>query len=264
MISGTSYLSRAISLAALLFLPFIAGAQQSTLDVPDSLVKKDSIQTIKMLIVPFNPNMYFSDADKDIGEVSKVDQNQVRNKVSASLESSVSSYLDLYYDVEGLSKQTDGRDDLDLIFGSISYSPQEIETPKEEKKSGLKGLREKVKTKQVEAPEEQKDPESYMDIEFADSRLIDYLSSKYGVDYVIFFNQFEIKTDYENCIDLQMRNYYREIKVHYSVVGKDGKKISGDVITIPYNSNENNLQVIVKENFGQISQMLFNRIYLQK
>lgn len=239
-------------------------AQQSTLDVPDSLIKKDSIQTIKMLIVPFNPSMYFSDADKDIGDVSQVDPGQVRNKVNASLESSVTSYLDLYYDVEGLTKQIDANDDLDLIFGSISYSPQEIKAPEEEKQGGLKGLRNKVKPKQNEALEEKKDPESYMDITFADGRLIDYLTTKYGVDYVIFFNQFEIKTDYENCINLQLRNYYREIKVHYTVVGKDGKKISGDVITIPYNSNENNLQVIVKENFGQISQTLFNRIYLQK
>jgi len=262
MIFGTSYLSKALSLASFLVLPFVTLAQQSTLDVPDSLVKRDSIQTIKLLIVPFNPNMYFSDADKDISDVSKVDPGQVRNKVSASLESSVTSYLDIYYDAKGITKQTDATDDLDLIFGSISYSPQEIAAPAEVKKSGLKGLREKAKPEKV--PEAKKDPASYMDIAFADGRLMDYLTSKYGVDYVIFFNQFEIKTDYENCIDLQLRNYYREIKVHYTVVSKDGKKISGDVITIPYNSNENNLQVIVKENFGQISQMLFNRIYLQK
>lgn len=264
MIFGTS--SRIKLLFSLLALGSIfsnVSAQESTLDVPDSVINRDSIKTIQMLVVPFNPSMYFSDADKDIGEVSEIAPGQVRNKVNTNLEVTVTEHLNLYYDVKGISKQKDLGEDLDIIFGSLQYSPQEIKEAEPEKKSGIKGLRDKLKQEETD-PVKKKDPETYMDISFDDTRLIKYISEKYGVDYVIFFNQFEIKTDYENCIDLQMRNYYREIKVHYSVYSKDGQRISGDVITLPYNSNENDIQVIVQENFGQISDILFKRLYLQK
>ncbi|HCS20985.1 MAG TPA: hypothetical protein DIW47_10580 [Bacteroidetes bacterium] len=264
MTFGTSSLVKLFLLAGLVSASISGSAQQITHDVPDSLIKKDSIHEIRLLIVPFNPSMYFSDADKDIAEVSKVEPGEVRNKVNASLEATVSSHLGLYYSAKSLSKQKDGGDDLDIIYGSITYAPR-VKAPEtgEKKKPGLQGLREKIKPAE-EVPEKQADPETYMDISFADGRLMDYIGSKYEVDYVVFFNQFEIITDYENCIDLQLRKYYREIKVHYSVYGKDGKKISGDVITIPYHSNENDIQIIVKENFGTLSSTLLQRIYLKK
>ncbi len=251
-------------LAGLVSASITGYAQESTHDVPDSLIKKDSIREVRMLIVPFNPSMYFSDADKDIAEVSKVEPGEVRNKVNASLEATVSTHLGLYYSAKSLSKQKDAAEDLDVIYGSITYAPQ-VKEPEagEKKKPGLQGLREKIKPAD-DVPEKPADPETYMDISFADGRLMEYIGTKYEVDYVVFFNQFEIITDYENCIDLQMRKYYREIKVHYSVYSKDGKKISGDVITIPYHSNENDIQIIVKENFGTLSSTLLQRIYLKK
>lgn len=264
MTFGTSSLVKLLLLTGLVSASITGYAQQSTHDVPDSLIKKDSIREIRMLIVPFNPSMYFSDADKDIAEVSQVDPGEIRNKVNASLETTVSSHLDLYYSAKSLSKQKDGAEDLDIIYGSITYAPQ-VKEPEagEKKKPGLQGLREKVKPAD-DGAEKPADPETYMDISFADGRLMEYIGTKYEVDYVVFFNQFEIITDYENCIDLQMRKYYREIKVHYSVYSKDGKKISGDVITIPYHSNENDIQIIVKENFGTLSSTLLQRIYLKK
>src|SRR5690606_3285175 len=209
------------------------------------------------------PAMYFSDADKDIAEVSQISPSQVRSRMSASLDASVSDQMGLYYSTKRLDKQKDAPEDLDLIFGSINYAPKEVEKSTEEEKTSpeLKGLRAKLKGNQTE---KEKETENYMDIAFGDQKLLDYLSSKYEVDYLIFFNQFEIKTDYENCIDLQMRKYFREIKVHYTVVSKDGEKVSGDVITLPYHSNENDLSTIVRENFGEISDTLLKRIYLKK
>ncbi|MDX5320382.1 MAG: hypothetical protein LPK45_04775 [Bacteroidota bacterium] len=264
MISGTSYLvKRLLALLVISSYSFLAFGQQSTLDVPDSVINRDSTKQIKLLIVPFNPAMYFSDADKDIGEITNVEPKEVRNRVNSSLESTVSEELNLYYEAKSLSKQKDALDDLDLIYGSIDYAPTEIVEPETEKKPALKGFKDRLNPKEDD-PNQEKDPETYMDIAFADGRLMEYITSKYEVDYVIFFNQFEIRTDYKNCIDLQLRQYYREIKVHYTVLSKDGKKISGDVISIPYHSNENNLSVIVQENFGQISNQLLDRIYLKK
>lgn len=215
------------------------------------------------MIVPFNPAMYFSDADKDIGEVSKMEPGKVRDHMNSSLEATVSSHVGLYYTTIGLSKQKEGNEDLDLIFGSLNYAPVErtvTQKAEPEKKPVWKGLPQKEPKEKAG----QENKEIYMDIAFADTRLLEHLSAKYDVDYVVFFNQFEIITDYENCIDLQMRKYYREIRLHYTVMSKDGKRLGGDVIVLPYHSNENNLPVIIRDNFGEISQILLRNIYLKK
>lgn len=262
MIFGISSRDKVRSLGTsllLLFGPFLYG-QQQTLDVPDSLVKKDSIEHIRLLVVPFSPSMYFSDADKDISDVSKIKQNEVRGKLNASLETTVSEYLDLYYNTRGISKQNQVGDDLDLIFGSINYLPSEKKKAEEPQKSKIKNP---LKGKKEENPNP-KEEDPYMDISFDDMRMLNYLTEKYETDYILFFNQFEIKTDYTNCLDLQLRKYSREIKLHFTVFSKDGKKITGDVITVPYHSNENDISVIVKENFGEISRQLFQNIYLKR
>lgn len=262
MIFGISFHDRIrlLGTSLLLISCSLIYGQQQTLDVPDSLVKKDSIEHIRLLVVPFSPSMYFSDADKDISEVSKINQNEVRGRLNSSLETTVSEHLDLYYNTRGISKQNQVGDDLDLIFGSLTYVPSERKRPTEAPKVKIKNP---LKGKKEESPNN-KEEEPYMDISFDDLRLIEYLSGKYETDYILFFNQFEIKTDYENCLDLQLRKYSRELKLHYTVFSKDGKKITGDVITVPYHSNENDISVIVKENFGEISRQLFQNIYLKR
>ena len=262
MISGIFF--RGNKLLCLLIAMMAASAalaqKTNTFQVADSSVNKDSTKYISFLIVPFNPAMYFSDADADIADVSKIEPGKVRDKFNGSLEANIADKLENYYDVKRLSKQTDAADDIDLIFGSISYSPEEKKAEKEPAKDKLQNLKKKMQKE----GEKSEDKETYMNIGFADQRLTNFLADKYGVQYLVFINQFEIKTDYENCIDLQLRKYYREIKVHYTVVDRSGSKVSGDVLTIPYHNNENNVETIVKDNFGKVSNEIFSRLYLRK
>ncbi|TNE82380.1 MAG: hypothetical protein EP332_00450 [Bacteroidetes bacterium] len=258
----------------LLFVGFQAKAQSSLEAAPvDTTINKDSTQQLSILIVPFNPAMYFSDADKDISEQSNVDQTKVKDKFSGSLESTLNEHIGLYYDTKSISKQPDAVDDLDIIFGSINYkaeTKQKEEAPKEEgeeessAKKFFKGLKKTMNSVVGDTTQKAENTESYMNISFDDNRLIKFLTEKYKSEYVLFINQFEVKTDYENCIDLQLRKYYREIKVHYTLVSKDGKQVSGNVITLPYHSNENKVENIVKENFGEVSNQILNKIYKQK
>lgn len=234
-------------------------AQESTLQMPDS-VKTDSTRNISFLIVPFNPAMYFSDADNDIAEVSNISKDKVRGRFNGSMEGSLADKLSPYYEVKMLSRQKDADGDMDIIFGSVNYLPA-VKTIPEKKQANPKqgerikdALRKKPAEKQV----------SYMDISFDDDRLTGFLAEKYGVKYFIFINQFEVKTDYENCLDLALRKYAREITVHYTVLDKAGKKIGGDVIVIPYHSNENKIEQIVKDNFGLISTEITTNIYFRK
>ncbi len=269
MTSGTSSLLKGFFCLLTVLTGLGLQAQDYTSGVPDSTFNKDSVSEIRILIVPFNPAMYFSDADKDIGDVSQLPPGEVRRRMSANLENALSDQFGLYYNSKGISKTKDAADDLDLIFGSIQYAPKPAnpqENSEEEKpaKSVLNGLKQKLKEGQKDTEKQKADESSiYMDVAFSDQRLLNYLGDKYETDYVIFVNQFEIITDYENCIDLQNRKYYREIRVHYSVYSRDGKRVGGQVIVMPYHSNENQISVIVRDNFGQISRQLMEQVYKQ-
>lgn len=276
MISGTSQNRNRLifTLISLFFLGFQAKAQSSLEAAPaDTSINSDSTKQLSILIVPFNPAMYFSDADKDISEQSNVEQAKVKDKFSGSLEATLNEHIGLYYNTKSISKQPDAADDLDIIFGSVNYKAEtkqkeeaKAEEGKEESgaKKFFKGLKKTMNSVVGDTTEKPESTESYMNISFDDNRLIKFLSDKYKAEYVLFINQFEVKTDYKTCIDLQLRKYYREIKVHYTLISKDGKQISGNVITLPYHSNENKVENIVKENFGEVSNQILNKIYNQK
>jgi hypothetical protein len=269
MISGTCCLKKYLALALLLLFFFQGNAQQqNTSEMPeafaDSSIHKDSTKNIRVLVIPFNPLMYFSDADRDIAEVSRIGANKVASRFNGSLVENIAGHIGLYYDASALSGQKDASEDLDIVFGSIEYLPEEkeISAVGKQDRPVWQNIKEKVKSngKSDERPEKVQ----YMNITLPDRRLIDFLHEKYGSDYFIFINQFEIKTDYKNCLDLQMRQYYREIKVHYTILSKESEIISGDVITLPYHSNENEIGNIVRDNFGQVSALLLSRLYLKK
>ncbi len=275
MISGTSQNRNRfiLSLLVLLLAGVQARAQSSLEAVPtDTTINADSTKQVSILIVPFNPAMYFSDADKDISEQSNVDQAKVKDKFNGSLEATLNDHIGLYYATKSLSKQPDASDDLDIIFGSVNYkseTKQKEELKEEGKEEGsakkfFKGLKKTMNSVVGDTTEKAESTESYMNISFDDNRLIKFLTDKYMAELVLFINPFEVKTDYKTCIDLQLRKYYREIKVHYTLLSKDGKQISGNVITLPYHSNENKVENIVKENFGEVSNKILNKIYNQK
>ena len=43
------------------------------------------------------------------------------------------------------------------------------------------------------------------------------LSEKYGTDIFVFMSQLEIKTNYDDCLNLALKIYQREIKVHFAI-----------------------------------------------
>ncbi len=261
MISGISSLvvKRSVTLICLIASAWLVkGQTPGTTFMADSAIKKDSTRAISFLVVPFNTAMYFSDADKDISEFSQLPAEKVKDRFNGSLEAMIDEEFGLYYKTVRLSKQGNSDSTLDLIYGSITYKPEDV---KEEKPEQENNPLKKLSARKDKKPTSEK--KSYMNIS-GDKRLFQHLAASYGTDYFIFINQFEIKTDYENCIDLQMRKYYRELNVHYSVFSKNGEWINGGIITVPYHSNENKIEVIIQDNFSVLTQTLLEKVYLKK
>jgi len=208
----------------------------------------------KILIIPYEPSMHLSDADLDISEYSERSPMQIRamfrigltEKINTRLQSSFQTYS-LLQDLRPEAVQ-----ELSRIYSAIDYSfdtsyailhprpdSNEAKGRWNEKKAGKKELEKRTATGDVK----------YMNVKILDPGLVAMLTEKYGVDLIVFLTQVEIKTNAKDCIDFQSHIYQRDFKMHYAVFDREGKQLYGDVSTVKFPSNSNEIGDIMAKNF---------------
>lgn len=261
----------------LAFLPLLLNAQDSVLEPGE---KQDSFNYNKVMIIPFDPQMYFSDSDKELADFNNKKVRDIHLMFRQGLEYSTNvRILDRYQTYEIMrDTNDDALLDLKAIYEGISYKYQpsgSVLLAKEEKKkkSFIEKFEEKIKGKnENEKEEENKDARfasrykenteetRYLDAMIHSNEMLKYMSGKYGTDLFLFINQFELKTNFENCLDRAALIYEREIKVHFSIYDKNGRHIFGDVVTVIFPSNTNSMDEIIRKNFPLISNYLAGKM----
>lgn len=221
----------------------------------------------RVVIVPFDPYLYFSDADHDIARQSRVPVPNVRYIFRARL----SALLDPL-GLEPVSLLSAGRrdsvDELRKVYQSLAYSYQPI-TPSrfnplaaklKTPPAGPQAWWQRQKEKLGVTPPGTANPaaagDKYYGVKVKNLDFYPYFNSRYQADYYLFINQFEIRTDYTNCIDRVTQNFVREFVVHYTIFNAQGKLLAGNQVKIPYVSNVNDVDKIVRDNLGKMAQRI--------
>ena len=88
------------------------------------------------------------------------------------------------------------------------------------------------------------------------------LKDKTGSDVFVLLNQFEIITNYNDCLDLALKIYRRQLKAHYSVFDADGNQLYGDVAVVDFPSNANDVREIMSRNFPKIAEAIAKNVQL--
>jgi LysM repeat protein len=224
----------------------------------------------QILVIPFDPYLYFSDADAEIAAKSNMPMPKVRQMFRRRLN----ALLDVQgYEMIHLlgGKTKDSTSDLNKIYSSVTYGYQdEIYSPynpnnaqykvqddvsQKESKSWFGKQRDKMQgVNQATATSYNtpKDHGKYFGVKIGNPELFTYFKQKYDIDYYVFINQFEVKTNYENCLDRAALNYERTFTTHYSIFDANGKQIAGNKFKTHYNSNSNYVMTIVADNAPKI------------
>jgi len=204
----------------------------------------DTAKHHKVLLIPYNPMMHLSDADRDMAEFSDKDPEVLRKMFRMGLTRNVNSKIFEVY--ESHSLLTDytqaGQKDLDIIYGSIGYAMEDAMA----KKDSVQASKSKKKA-------EEKPKEKYLNVKLSHPELLKMLSEKYGTDIFLFISQLEIKTNYDDCLNLALKIYQRQIKVHFAIFDKSGKQLGGDVAVALYPSNSNDIGQIMSDNFPVVA-----------
>jgi hypothetical protein len=207
-----------------------------------------------LLVIPYMPAMHLSDADQDIAEGSQIDLGEVRTKLRTGIVTKMNQRFADVYDArvpdEGFVKSSDR--DYDMLYHSIAFEQDSTYPFKNPKKFAVVDTTiagKKAKKKDID--------KTFINGVVRDPQLLPDYSKKYGADYFILLNELDIKTHFEDCINLAMKIYRRDIKIHYTIYNKRGEELYGDVAVVHFPSNSNDVDQIINENFPKISDYVY-------
>lgn len=219
-----------------------------------------------IMVIPFDPDMYFSDSDQMLAKYNQTSVPEVRKLFRYGLTSTMSAKIMSEYGTRSMLQDTtkDVQEDLYAIYKNISYYEDKSSGPqvyaegeKPAKKSGgffkRNNSNNDMGTADNVATIDKHEARNYINVKVHSKELLTYISEKYNTDIFLFINQFNLATNYEHCLDRANNVFQREVLVHYSVFDAQGNQLAGDVALVNFPSNSNDIMAIMKANFPALS-----------
>lgn len=208
-----------------------------------------------ILLIPYQPEFYLSDAERDIIQQSDRGPEEYRNYFRQVLDLKLMAELETIGPVYSMLQDTSaaGRRDLIRYYSTTGFSyadpvgpriPDKKEIRKEDKKFEL--FKDPQRAPQTITT---RGDSKFMQAEPGDTAFFRALAAKHHSGLIISINQFEIKTNYNSCIDIANKVYRRELLLHYSIFLPDGKQIRGNFLMEFFPSNSNREQDIAEKCF---------------
>lgn len=227
----------------------------------------DSGLTHRIMIIPYDPQFYLSDADHDIMEATRQEPQKVRESFRKTVDlyvqhaiGSFRSCISLLNDADSLPELKEA---LMMAYSKTGYRYEKampLPVQKERADSVNKALKKlsKENTDSRTAHNYHVVPPDarYMNAVINKPEILEGLFSTYGTDIFVFLNQFEIKTNYKNCLDIANKVYQRELMIHFSVYDYKGKQLAGSYAMSTFPSDSNNAAEIMKNCFPEIARLI--------
>lgn len=223
----------------------------------------DTMELHKVMLIPYDPRYYLSDADRDIMEQSKTDPERFRSDFRHNIDRHVQRAIGRsYYCISLLNDTTDAlQETLYTIMGRTGYRYEKA-IPITPKKVEFEKVSSKEKSN-TKTHEDSKTATSYIPVKHdavymhavvsKPAELFARINEAYDADYFVFLTQFDIKTNYNSCMDIARKIYRREVMVHFSIYDKTGKVIAGSYATSFFPSDSNNANSIMGDCFPEIA-----------
>jgi hypothetical protein len=242
----------------------------------------------KVLIIPFEPKMYISSADKEIASRTKLTHQEIRenmrygisNQMRHAVGKGMKSVSLLHIDTGAVGR------DLGYIYNSIGYKykplpEDDIARNKQNEEdlkpvNKLKGSLNKLIKHDNLAPKESNGEtrikngqihstvsygEKFMNTSIHNPSLLKVLSAKYQADVFLFINELNIEAAAPaSRSGLSALSYKRKVKVHYTIFNKDGKELHGGAAIVYMPSTTNDMNKIINNYFPILAQNMSDNI----
>ncbi len=236
-------------LPLLLLLPLYSSAQSQPAPKPEKL---------KVLLIPFEPRLYISEADRNINKETKMTFKQIVHAFRKGLDGVLGNQFKTAFTVVSLMNDTTkSASDLKAIYGSVGYNysiapgPDQLLPPKEQAKPKTNPAKGHLDT------EMQGNEKKFMNTKVSNTALFSALNKKYKADVFVFVNELDIKATPD--FDDATQSYKREVAVHYSVFDKSGKALCAGLAETTCPSSENVPAKITSNYFTALAKTIFDR-----
>lgn len=227
--------------------------------------KTDSLKYQRILLISYNPDYYLSDAEQDLMKQNKRTPDEYREYLRRALDNKLAGQLEKTLPCTSLLPDTTRRTK-ENTWDFYNHSGLKYTNPygrSAKTQSGiLKTATEKKEKSQHEAAayRQLQGDVKVMDNSITDSSWLKNMAKEYAADLMVSLNQFEIKTNYNSCLDISRGIYRREVWVHYTLMESSGKKLSGDVAIASFPSNDNAVEGIAEKVFPQVAADIAGRV----
>ncbi|MFN7013489.1 MAG: hypothetical protein ACK4ON_04360 [Bacteroidia bacterium] len=211
--------------------------------------KNESLDAREVLLIPFEKNMYRSDADIDIAQASGISVHELRvlfrNELQKHLEKALTGKKSSY---NLLNETPSFKKDFDYINYSTAYKYELLDGEKEKEKSG---------TKNGQITGNAHSGNRFMNRTISNPKSIEVIHKKYGSEYFVFINQMDIgPASATNQNDIMNETFNREIKVHYTIIDKQGNEINSGIASATFPFKKKKADVIINDTFPAIAQKI--------
>lgn len=236
----------------------------------------------RVLVVPFDERIYFNDATPEIARHDNLTHDEIMEYFRHQLNLQLTNSLMDSCEIVDLMSNNTREDEADIIglYTTMSYILQLAEfEPEEEPKNIIARKRaeklEEIRRKQREEEmanarpgirngelvgHKQNTDDMYLHIVIEQPEVLKEIAQRRRVDYFLFVNQFDIKTDFRDPYMSGNRNMQRLMRVHFSIYNSNGEFVSGNYAStkIPY--YEDDKERIVSQYFPEIMRQILKKI----
>lgn len=263
---------RSLVLVFILF-PFL-GAAQTDMFGDEKVTKTDqevyaegASEKAKILIIPFEEKLFYCDIMRDLTSVNQMTQletfNRFRNEIQLSLQAALKDSMET-----ATFLNTDSITDEDLIdiYSVLGYKYIPVPVKEEVNEKG-KAKKEKptsepkheVGVRDGHVVAERDATERYMNAQLKDHSVLNRFHSNYGLNKFLFINQMDVKMDLSDP-ETAFIDPKRVVAIHYTIMDKDGKQISGGLATESFPGTESRLNHIIGRTFYKLSAEVLDQL----
>lgn len=249
----------------LLLLISLKGIGQNVPTADIDTTKKYS----KIMIVPFEHQMYLCDVQSSLAAVSKKNHQQIVQFFRYGIASELQNKFLYLYNTSSLIHIQDTMHDLERTYAAVRYKFEVYEEepvateepskkkslfPKKKKKTTSSSKKGKIKNGQLVSTKSLQT--KYASLLIKKKEVLTYLEKKYATDLFVFVTELDIQNDISDQTALASNKYIRHLRLHYAIVDSKGNFISKGVVSTSFPNTVNDIQVIKDRYFPILAKKL--------
>ena len=247
------------------FIGFAASAQNQVPDLQDTTHKEYK----KIMIIPFEPEMYLCGIQRNIAAESNKSHSQIVRFFRYGLSSQLQNKFLYLYNTTSLIHFNDSTKDLLKTYASIRYkfepyqkelTAEEIEAGKKKKKKILFKKKKQTKISNGQLVSRKTTEPKFASLQIRNKAILAYLSNKYQTDLFVFITELDIQNNISDQTALANNRYTRDLRAHYAIVDYEGRFISKGVVSTTFPNTVNSVNEITSVYFPKLADKLVEKL----